>query len=1376
MAARPGGPSTATGVSYQALAIARAILDVHVGHAEWVRAEAPEQSDLERSDLVPVIVDDFVVCRKGRLEFNQAKSNAPGDGIWTTSKLGREGILTDFKKQVEATPGSTCTLITPNPCGLFGAVGKLAQGSLTFFEFQANLPQTRARLLDELSDELQTGKESCYRLLRDWRVDSISFESLESGIRQVTSLCFANPPAACECLLSFATRAMQSGEKLDATAIRQFFDKTGVFDAPRMDIKSLIGAVEASGTALRSAKRDTNGVVIQREAVAKLIDWVRAPDGKVAVLLDGAGAGKTAALSCLMTQLEAEGYLVLAIKADSLPPFGSASELQDRLGLSDSIPSIVSALIAKGDRPIVLLDQVDALSAAMARDSSAIRVILDLVGRLQTIPNAKVVVSCREFDWRYDGRLHALRNANPTEFAVGQLSAQDVSSMLATLTLATSDVHPAMMALLRTPMHLDAFVQMIRDERQQSPGWMPAGAKVYTLQQLYEQRWSATLRKALDTATTAGACERVVEQLVREMSDRQELAVPIAKMGAADLQAMHWLCSEGLLVNAQRCVRFFHQTFFDFMAARAFVKNGTSLTDFLLKSDQNLFYRPLVRQVLEYLRATDRGAYFRGLPVLLNESGVRKHIKALVLNWLGQLPDPTPEELKIFEPLLSQSAGRARALGYMDANGAWFEMLGPARLAHWLGSLPEAEISPIVWYLRRNTAQHQDKVAELLQPFLGRSAQWNGWIGYCLSGIESGWRDSSAGLLRDVLADRASQPEWHWQQYALEDLAKCRPAEAATAIGISLNRWVPEWLTASTSAADAQARPARRETGWFPADMHGFWEAVGHVVKSAPGEFLEGTLRSILIAMEATCERRLDGYRYNLALWLLEKQEYAHSGWERLLWAFLNAAKALARRDPARLRRLATQMLETEFEPMQQVVAAAYASQGETFAPDAAAFLLADARRLELGVLSNAVLRSATLIQACSPFWPPNMFAQVESAICCMNPRQPKSTKEIAWHQSEVLELLSALDASKLSENGKNLLGQLQRKFSDHAPRSHVSIEAGFVGPPIPPEGIRRMGDESWLSAMRKYTAERQPRNGKPIGLSGGRGQLAEALKGRAKEDPERFFELADEKMDSSCHVDYVAAIITGLSEAGAPIENIEKLIGRFAGAIDKECVREVSSAIGKYAEKSVPDSLLKLLEKWALTGSADKGSNSYDLVTDGLNTERGGALWNLGAILLKAEPPQRAAFLDVAEKVIPDTSVAVRAVCIQFLTYAIPADPLRACEIFRRMVRSERELLRSGACADFVYRTAHKHSSEAAWAVKAMLADAEDDKARETGGRLACLAAFENAEMVRMRDRCLSGDTAMRKGAATVYAHNINSAKVWCRVPLPAEAAVARC
>ena len=66
-------------------------------------------------------------------------------------------------------------------------------------------------------------------------------------------------------------------------------------------------------------------------------------------------------------------------------------------------------------------------------------------------------------------------------------------------------------------------------------------------------------------------------------------------------------------------------------------------------------------------------------------------------------------------------------------------------------------------------------------------------------------------------------------------------------------------------------------------------------------------------------------------------------------------------------------------------------------------------------------------------------------------------------------------------------------------------------------------------------------------------------------------------------------------------------------------------------------------------------------------------------------------------------------------------------------------------------------------------LLGAEDDASRQAGARLACLAAFEQGEARTMAERALTGDTVMRRGAAEVYARNLefSQARETCEASL---------
>jgi hypothetical protein len=309
---------------------------------------------------------------------------------------------------------------------------------------------------------------------------------------------------------------------------------------------------------------------------------------------------------------------------------------------------------------------------------------------------------------------------------------------------------------------------------------------------------------------------------------------------------------------------------------------------------------------------------------------------------------------------------------------------------------------------------------------------------------------------------------------------------------------------------------------------------------------------------------------------------------------------------------------------------------------------------------------------------------------------------------------------------------------------------------------------------MKHYVKDRGSRY-KPIPLSGGKRELAQALAQRAKEEPDRFFKLAHKHIDSSYEIDYLSAIIEGLSESKYSLDRVSELIVKHHTALAVHHVRETCRSLGRYASQPIPEMMVKLMTRWIHNYKDPKHPRVFkdgsepDLLTEGLNTDRGGALWNLASVLLQEEPPRRSDYLKLAESVVSEKSSSVRAVCIRFLQYAILADPERACAVFKNLVAGDQGLLRSESSTTFVYRVLNKNAGEILWAIDALLSDV-DEKAQENGSRLACLASFYYADASDLRDKCLTGNAAMRRGAARVFAANINDSKVAqeCRSRLP--------
>ena len=159
------------------------------------------------------------------------------------------------------------------------------------------------------------------------------------------------------------------------------------------------------------------------------------------------------------------------------------------------------------------------------------------------------------------------------------------------------------------------------------------------------------------------------------MSDKQALSCPDSVLDDFD-GATDWLSSEGLIVVVQNRLAFFHESFFDFIFARSFARSDDDIVVFLTSTEQHLFRRTQVRQILTAMRDTDRPRYLEALASVLTHPKIRLHIKYAVVPWLATLEGTTHEELRIIQSLDDDAEEfpilMRRAL---FTSVAWFDLL-----------------------------------------------------------------------------------------------------------------------------------------------------------------------------------------------------------------------------------------------------------------------------------------------------------------------------------------------------------------------------------------------------------------------------------------------------------------------------------------------------------------------------------------------------------------------------------------------------------------------------------------------------------------------------------------------------------------------------
>ncbi len=402
------------------------------------------------------------------------------------------------------------------------------------------------------------------------------------------------------------------------------------------------------------------------------------------------------------------------------------------------------------------------------------------------------------------------------------------------------------------------------------------------------------------------------------------------------------MVSEYVLVQQDGQYAFFHESFFDYVFARRFAAQGRTLVPFLCESEQHLFRRAQVRQILLHEREVDREHYLDDLQALLTSPAIRFHLKQIVLALLMEFTDPTEEEWAVLAPLLEQTADPCSQEIWrkVQFSVSWFQLLDTLGLIkRWLASGNDERIEQTIPLLERIQGQLPDRVVELVEPYIENEA-WRSRIIHLLQRadlgagrrffemflhcIERGWLDEN----KDALASHHSL-----FLELLSSLSTLRPEWACEAIGRYFDRCVQR------SAHLGDTNPFDDSLGIVPYTFHGN-NALAASAVGASLAFFQQVFPTMCVIMGLNIKEEGDP-PWRDTVW--GRVQYHYGGGEgasgALLSAMERALSRLAADHPEDFEPIAYLLQHLDFETAHYLLLRAYTSNGTQFADAAADYL-----------------------------------------------------------------------------------------------------------------------------------------------------------------------------------------------------------------------------------------------------------------------------------------------------------------------------------------------------------------------------------------------------------------------------------------------------
>ena len=376
---------------------------------------------------------------------------------------------------------------------------------------------------------------------------------------------------------------------------------------------------------------------IKRVEASEIAAWIRMmipqkTAKKVCLLTGTAGQGKTVVLCQLLDEMaKYEHFHVFAIKADMLD-----YSVLDPTTFISTYADEFKKLSDLDEYPVLIIDQIDALSKTLSADRKPINLLDSLISAISIIPNARIIVSCRPYDMDFDPVLSKYKHEK--NIGLKSLEVGQVNEVLGQLDMKTYQEGTKMSDFLRVPINLELFLEYGKED-----------CEVVSLQSLMDELWTSKITR-IDNHVPVES-ERVLNclsEIVALLSHSSSLAINKKKLERYYSAEVDYLVSEGILVETgnKDYVSFAHQSLADYVSARILFESGKAMVDILNKEHQGLYVRNKVKQYFSYIREASSEDYLKELREVVTDEGgkYRTHIKMLILTTLASFEEPMEEE------------------------------------------------------------------------------------------------------------------------------------------------------------------------------------------------------------------------------------------------------------------------------------------------------------------------------------------------------------------------------------------------------------------------------------------------------------------------------------------------------------------------------------------------------------------------------------------------------------------------------------------------------------------------------------------------------------------------------------------------------------
>ena len=997
----------------------------------------------------------------------------------------------------------------------------------------------------------------------------------------------------------------------------------------------LVGEAEKAKEALAAASADLvvwektlpNGTWMERPERSSIEARFQLNTSST-VLLGEPGSGKSALLSKIASDLLDHGASVLALKADFVSTeVRTETDFQRELQLPAPPGDLILRLAAI--QPIyVIIDQLDALASQLDLRSGRLNVLLNFVRRIGSVPNVHMLLSARTFEYNHDVRLRAIE-AEALTLTLPPW--HEVKELLADVGIDPDAWPEKARDVVRIPQALKTFIDLV-SSGQAEP--------FSTYQAMLEQLWNDRIGPTDDNNLLIS----LVSDLAGQMAEEEALWLAASRFDDR-LNSLKRLEALGFIVRSENnlSIAFSHQTVFDYVLARTFVRNTGLLSTYVLERQVSLFVRAKVWSALNYLREAEAKSYEREFIEIWMTNDLRRHLRLLLIEFLGQVAYPLEFEKTCMQEVLSSPDLRIFGLKAMGNSPGWFANFTLTAIRDAMsGSDPE--VGQACRILSLNWKTDNESVIQLIKERWLPHSEKDSYSWMVIHECPT-WTDKVEEIAATVLK-RSPISIWQVGHTAMT-LAVEQPDVALRLVRAKLNFL----LTEAHGSPEPPAFPADgtedEKTSWYVHNEPGkefkglldavAWNDLPSLAEAAPITFLQSlwpwyvdVFSEILALKGREGANHIYPGQNVLAIELTPSKARSAPREKPVVSALQIAVEEFAKNSPEEFSKWADENSNLEMLPVQQLIARGYEVAADQLAAKALEWLLFDQRRFQLGTPYGLRRTTIDLVQASAQNWRKEEIGRFEKAVQSYHPQIPKNLKEPKQRKffadlvrATKKDLLQAIGIERLSRENREFVATQQRALGDRFDRSMSQFEGGFIGSPMEAAAMAKAKDRDILKIFRKIP-DNTDWDHPTDWMRGGNIQLSRAFAEFARTDSDRAVRLIEqfEPLQQERGAGY--ALDAMADDAPNDSRVIEALLDLHARGFQAEEFRDSAArAIEKIANRKgdISEEVIEILVEW-LSPTPDSGEDGIDDKNIELSSSskdedlrKGSILWGYGNI-----------------------------------------------------------------------------------------------------------------------------------------------------------------